>query len=107
MSMRSRLTAAAKAALVLFSLLICSLHAAAQSQNTRTPLIQSAVDENTLTTIKGTTHPLARPEFDQGQADTSLSATRMILVLKRGPDQEAALQQLMAEQQDKSSPNYT
>ena len=104
--MRSRLTAAAKAALVLFSLLICSLHAAAQSQNTRTPLIQSAVDENTLTTIKGNTHPLARPEFDQGQADTSLPATRMMLVLKRGPDQEAALQQLMAEQQDKSSPNY-
>ena len=31
---------------------------------------------------------------------------RMQLVLKRGPEREAALETLMAQQQDKSSPNY-
>ena len=30
----------------------------------------------------------------------------MLLVLKRSPEQQAALEKLLAEQQDKSSPNY-
>ena len=31
---------------------------------------------------------------------------RMLLVLKRSPEQESALQKLLDDQQDKSSPNY-
>ena len=31
---------------------------------------------------------------------------RMLLVLKRGPDQETALRKLLDDQQDKASPNY-
>ena len=70
------------------------------------PLITQAIDETQLTTLKGNTHPLARPEFDLGTAPASLPMSRMLLVLKRSPDQELALRQLIDDQQDKNSPNY-
>ena len=70
------------------------------------PLITQSVDESQLTTLKGNTHPLARPEFDLGTAPASLPMKRMLLVLKRSPDQEAALRKLLDDQQDKASPNY-
>jgi hypothetical protein len=69
-------------------------------------LITQAVDESQLTTLKGNTHPLARPEFDLGTAPASLPMQRMLLVLKRSPDQETALRKMLDDQQDKASPNY-
>jgi hypothetical protein len=68
--------------------------------------ITAAIDERSLTLLKGNTHPLARPEFDRGAAPGSLPMRRMLLVLKRSPDQEAALNALMDQQQDPSSPNF-
>src|SRR5208337_4615629 len=56
--------------------------------------------------LKGNTHPLARPEFDLGTAQASLPMERMLLVLKRSPDQETALRKLLDDQQDEHSPNY-
>lgn len=70
------------------------------------PLITEAIDESSLTTLKGNTHPLARPEFDLGTAPASLPMQRMLLVLKRSPEQESALRKLLDDQQDKNSPNY-
>lgn len=70
------------------------------------PLITQPVDESQLTTLHGNTHPLARPQFDLGTASASLPMKRMLLVLKRSPDQEAALRKLLDDQQDKASPNY-
>ncbi len=70
------------------------------------PRITELVDETKLTPLRGNTHPLTRPEFDTGGAPPSLPMERMLLVLKRSPEQEAALQELLDEQQDKSSPNY-
>jgi hypothetical protein len=70
------------------------------------PLITQAVDESQLTTLKGNTHPLARPQFDLGTAPASLPMQRMLLVLKRAPDQETALRKLLDDQQDKSSSSY-
>jgi len=70
------------------------------------PLITQTVDESELTTLRGNTHPLARPENDLGTAPASLPMARMLLVLKRGNDQEAALRKLLDDQQDKASPNY-
>jgi subtilase family serine protease len=68
--------------------------------------ITQAVDETKVVRLQGNTHPLARLQFDQGPAPADLPMERMMLVLKRSPEQEAALQKLMAEQLDKSSPNY-
>ena len=69
-------------------------------------LVTQPVDETALTTLKGNTHPYARAEFDQGVAPPDLQLKSMLLVLKRTPEQEAALAQLMEQQQDKTSPNY-
>ena len=70
------------------------------------PLITEPIDESRLTTLKGNTHPLARPQFDLGTADGSLPMKRMLLVLKRSDEQEATLRKLLDDQQDKHSPNY-
>ena len=70
------------------------------------PLITQAVDESQLTTLKGNTHPLARPEFDLGTAASDLPMARMLLALKRSPGQESALAQLLDDQQNKASANY-
>jgi pro-kumamolisin-like protein/Big-like domain-containing protein len=70
------------------------------------PLITETLDEAHLTVLKGNTHPLARPEFDLGTAPASLPVERMLLVLKRSPEQETALRSLLDDQQDKASPNY-
>src|SRR5437660_5453082 len=88
----------------------------AQSANTAQPttprtvsarsLITEALDEGHLTVLRGNTHRLARPEFDLGTAPASLPMERMLLVLKRSPEQETALRRLLDDQQDKASPNY-
>src|SRR5208282_3590437 len=54
----------------------------------------------------GNVHPLARLEFDQGVAPDDLPMERMLLVLQRGPEQEADLRQLLDDQQVKSSPRF-
>jgi len=69
-------------------------------------LITQPVDGARLTVLNGNTHPLARAEFDQGTAPASLPMQRMLLVLKRSPEQESALRALLDSQQDKASPNY-
>jgi subtilase family serine protease len=90
----------------LFALLsIPALQASAQNTFVQ-PRITQAVDESKLTVLKGNTHPLARAEFDRGPAPPSLPMESMLLVLKRSPQQEAALDKLMSEQLDKSSPNF-
>lgn len=70
------------------------------------PLITEAVDEARVTTLRGNTHPLARPEFDLGTAPASLPMQRMLLVLKRSSEQESALRKLLDDQQDRHSPQY-
>ncbi|HWG59131.1 MAG TPA: S53 family peptidase [Candidatus Acidoferrales bacterium] len=59
-----------------------------------------------FTVMRGNTSPLARPEDDRGPAPSALPMDHMRLVLRRGPRQEAALEALMARQQDRSSPDF-
>lgn len=68
--------------------------------------ITQPINEAQLTLLKGNTHPLARTEFDRGAASPGMTLHRMLLSLKRSPDQESALQQFLVDLQDKSSPNY-
>jgi pro-kumamolisin-like protein/Big-like domain-containing protein len=106
-------TAAWKAALrnkigiaVAFALLGFVTSGGAQTVPTVGPRVNAPVDDTIRTTLTGNTHPLARPEFDRGAAPPNLPMSRMLLVLKRGAEQETVLQQLMDQQHDKSSPNY-
>jgi hypothetical protein len=77
-----------------------------QAQGPAAPLITEAIDEAQVVVLHGNVHPLARAEFDQGVAPDDLAMERMLLVLQRGPAQEAALRQLLDDQQVKSSPLF-
>ncbi len=79
----------------------------AQPQNEPVrPLVTQQIDNSRTITQPSATHPLARPEFQIGEAPGDLPMEHMMLVLKRSPQQEATLQTLLQTQQDKSSPQY-
>src|SRR5215469_10112731 len=84
--------------------------AASQSSFVQTPVVPAritqAIDETQLVRLKGNVHPLARTQFDQGAVDDSTPVKRAVLLLQRSSEQEAALQQLLADQQVKDSPNF-
>ena len=69
-------------------------------------LVTSAVKDSQLTTLRFNTHPLARAEFDVGAALPTLPMERMLLVLKRSPEQEHALAGLLDQLQDKSTADF-
>jgi len=83
---------------------------AAQSsgeQKSRVPArVTDTVDDTNRTVLRGNVHPKARGEFDRGAVADAQPVTRILLVLQRSAEQEAALRQLMEEQQSKNSPNY-
>ena len=69
-------------------------------------LVTQPIDETRVIKLKGNTHPLARLQFDQGAAPPDLPLDRMLLVLRRTPEQDLALRKLLDDQQDKASANY-
>src|SRR5260370_31275107 len=92
--------------LVFFAFIsLLPLRSFAQTSPTQARITQ-AVDESQLTVLKGNTYPTARAQYYRGPAPSSLPMNRMLLVLRRSPEQEAALEQLLDRQQDQSSPNY-
>src|SRR6266704_2769005 len=76
---------------------------AAPAQHNR---VTSRVDNTRRATLRGHVHPLALAENDQGRADASLQIPRVTLVLRPSDAQQADLDQLLASQQDPTSPNY-
>ena len=68
--------------------------------------ITQSVDNQRLVRLHGTTHPLATEANDRGRVTAGLAMDSILLVLKSSPEQQTALEQLLAEQQDPSSPHY-
>src|SRR5882762_1170285 len=68
--------------------------------------ITQAIDETQLVRLHGNVHPLARPEFDQGIVSDATPMNRILLLLQRSPEQQAALSKFMDEQLSKDSPNF-
>jgi uncharacterized protein (TIGR03437 family) len=68
--------------------------------------IAAGIDNSQRTFLRGHIHPKALPEFDQGPVDPGFILPRVTVVLKPSPAQQAALDQLLTEQQDPSSANY-
>ena len=64
------------------------------------------IDDSNLVTLHGNTSPYATAAADQGAVDPGLTMHRMLLLLQRSPAQESALEELLQEQQDKTSPNF-
>lgn len=76
------------------------------SAQTTKRLVTQAVDESQRMALRGSVHPLARAEFDKGAMADTQPINRIYLLLNRSADQQTALDKLMLEQMDKSSPNY-
>jgi subtilase family serine protease len=66
----------------------------------------SAIDSSQAVRLKGNVHGLARPGFDQGRLDGSRLLSGVSLVFKPSAAQQADLNGLLVQQQDRSSPNY-
>jgi Pro-kumamolisin, activation domain/Abnormal spindle-like microcephaly-assoc'd, ASPM-SPD-2-Hydin len=77
-----------------------------QLPSSSAPRIVARIDENQLVVLKGSTHPLARAEFDRGLVSPGLPMGDLILVLKRSPEQQADFDKFVASQYDSSSPNF-
>jgi len=93
-------------ALAFAFVLFFSLMAVGQQSTAVPALVKQPIDLQKLVTLQGNVHPLARPEYDQGLAPDSLLTERILLVLRRSTQQEAALRKLLDQQQFKASPNY-
>ncbi len=102
MSIAKRVYPAILSALLLFG---GAQAAKAQSTQVRSRVVAEVNDARTVQT-KGNIHPLARAEFDRGTVADSQPMTRMLLLLQRSPEQEAALQQLLEAQQMKGTSSY-
>src|SRR5579864_3900864 len=62
-------------------LLLLPGFASAQANLAR-PRITDRIDESSLTVLRGNTHPLARPQFDQGKTDPSLKLERITMMFQ-------------------------
>jgi len=68
--------------------------------------IVGPVDESQLTVLRGSKHPLAIPENDRGSVSSDQPLRRMLMLLRRSAEQEAALGNLLAAQLDPNSPLF-
>ena len=87
------------ASLLLLSLSLAQALAAADR-------ISLAVDDTRRATLSGNVSPRIKSGTDLGTVDPSTVLPYITLVLKPSASQQADLNQLLAEQQDPSSPNY-
>jgi hypothetical protein len=79
----------------------------AAEQTKRVPArVTETVDDTNRVALRGNVHPHARAEFDRGAVADAQPMTRIMLLFQRSAEQEAALRQLMEEQQSKGSANY-
>jgi uncharacterized protein (TIGR03437 family) len=86
--------------------LFCFLFALTASAQEPTDLINRPIDNRLTVTLPFSVHPKARREDDAGVVPANLALKRMKLLLHRSPAQQAALDQLLAAQQDPQSPEY-
>src|SRR5260370_5606314 len=78
----------------------------AEQKNRVAARVTDQVDDTNRTVLRGNVHPKGRAEFDQGAVADAQPLTRILLLVQRSAEQEAALRQLMEKQQAKNSPNY-
>ena len=87
----------------------CAIFFLGASGSTRNALrdrIMYAVDSTRTARVRGSAHPLAHPQFDQGRVGPEQQLTGVALTFRLSPSQQADLQELLREQQNRSSPNY-
>jgi trimeric autotransporter adhesin len=83
-----------------------AISVSAQSQSTAQSRVTQPINEASLVTLKGNTHPLALPRYDRGPAPAAMPAERLMLILRRSPQQQSALQSYLQSLQDERSQDY-
>jgi subtilase family serine protease len=68
--------------------------------------LRGPIDSRRTVVLRGNVNPMAQEQFDEGRADPALKMDRVTLLLKPSTAQQAALEELLTEQQDPSSANY-
>ena len=81
--------------------LASSLCFAAQSDR-----ITSPIDSSQVVPLAKSLHPKAQAQYDMGAVDPSLALSYVTLLMAPSPTQQRALDQLLAQQQDRNSSNY-
>jgi len=84
---------------------LSSVRATAQSAAPAARIV-NAIDESSLVTLKGDTHPLANAANDRGRVSPDLPMTDLILVLSRSSRQQAAFDKFVATQYTPGSANF-
>src|SRR5580704_8541781 len=69
-------------------------------------LVTSKVDETRTVTLPGNTRPEANTKNDRGQLRDSFPLEHMMLLLRRSPGQQQALEKLIDRMHDSNSPDY-
>jgi hypothetical protein len=70
------------------------------------PRVTQPVDETKMAVLSGNVHPLALPDFDRGAAPDNYPFETIYLVLRRSNEQEAELQQAIANLHNPGSPSF-
>lgn len=85
-----------------FGLFLCCSVAHGQAP----PRVSDPVDDAKRVTLTGNVHPMTRTAVDQGAVSATQKVNRVLVLLKRSQEQQAAFEQFLEHQQDKSSPEY-
>jgi len=86
--------------------LILFFTAAGDTQPASKDRILSPIDAAQTAVVKGTAHPVARAQSDQGRTDTTRRLSGVTLTFRLSPAQQADLNQLLRDQQNPASPQY-
>ena len=85
--------------------LILAIGSPGTSQMAAKDRILRPVDSSQLSILRGTAHPLARVEFDQGRISPEQPITGAV-AFRLSPAQQSDLDRLLSDQQNPSSPRY-
>jgi subtilase family serine protease len=72
----------------------------------QTDRIPAHIDSSQFVTLAHSVHPKARPEYDRGPVEPSLQLGYVTLQIPPSPSQQQDLDQLLAQQQNPSSPSH-
>jgi subtilase family serine protease len=97
----SKLCAANFSTLILCILILSTLSFAAAPDR-----ITGPIDSRQTVALARSLHPRAQPQYDRGLVDPSRPLSYITLLTSPSPSQQKALDQLLAQQQDRTSANY-
>jgi len=87
-------------------LLATTLSFPATSSATQADRIPGPIDSSQMVALTGNVHGLAQPRYDLGRADGGKVLHGVALAFRPSAAQQQDLNNLLAQQQDRSSPNY-